>query len=34
MNVKFRVDGPSEWCAGMFVVPKKESEFVCICVDE
>ncbi|KAL5474581.1 hypothetical protein EMCRGX_G026549 [Ephydatia muelleri] len=33
MGVIFRVDGPSEWCAGMVVVTKKGSESVRICVD-
>eukprot|EP00731_Ephydatia_muelleri_P008513 Em0004g851a len=33
MGVISRVDGPSEWCAGMVVVPKKGSESVRICVD-
>ena len=33
MRVVSRVDGFSEWCAGMVVVPKKGSESVRICVD-
>ena len=33
MGVISRVDGPSEWCAGMVVVPKQRSESVHICVD-
>eukprot|EP00731_Ephydatia_muelleri_P025358 Em0017g441a len=33
MGVISRVDGPSEWCAGMVVVPKMGSESVRICVD-
>ena len=28
-----RVEGPTEWCAGMVVVPKKQSDSVRICVD-
>lgn len=28
-----RVDGPTDWCAGMVVVPKPSSQRVCICVD-
>ncbi|KAL5471146.1 hypothetical protein EMCRGX_G029229 [Ephydatia muelleri] len=33
MGVISRLDGPSEWCAGMVVAPKKGSESVRICVD-
>ena len=32
MGVISKVDEPTQWCAGMVVVPKKESK-VCICVD-
>ena len=28
-----KVEGPTEWCAGMVVVPKKQSNSVRICVD-
>ena len=28
-----KVEGPTKWCAGMVVVPKKQSSSVCICVD-
>ena len=33
IGVKTKVEGPSEWCVGMVVVPKKSSNAVRICVD-
>ena len=33
MGVITKVKGPSAWCAGMVVVPKKSSNAVRICVD-
>ena len=33
MGVITKVEGPSAWCAGMVVVPKKSSNAVRICVD-
>lgn len=28
-----KVEDPTEWCTGMVVVPKKQSNSVSICVD-
>ena len=33
LDVIFRVDEPTQWCAAMVVVPKRNSEAVRICVD-
>ncbi|XP_041671079.1 neoverrucotoxin subunit beta-like [Cheilinus undulatus] len=33
LGVISRVSGPTDWCAGMVVAPKKDSKKVCLCVD-
>ena len=33
LDVISRVDEPTQWCAAMVAVPKRNSETVCICVD-
>ena len=32
-NIISKVEGPTDWCVGMVVVPKSNKK-VCICVDQ
>lgn len=33
LGIISRVEKPTDWCCGIVVVPKKDKEKVCICVD-